>query len=399
MPLRSGGAIENDRLKGKVYIGLTARSLSGTFTPAGLAPEKVAETDEGDPTRDTYQRKVFYDGSNFFVLYWMGAPTKETRYCASIDGKTWTSPTTLDDFTVGPYYGGNIDVQYPNRGALDVYNRPYDLTLFYMGSNGGATWEDFYNISDQTLQFRSGASCSMTTTQGGSVIASLKGDLDFWIVHRTDERGGVAVGWWTDVQCESTEVPYGGTTTGGAQILTYKTSSPFTMFALAKGGDNKLYYNLVDEEGFCINSFVCIATLGTGFSDFCACSEAQNKGDPERIHLAYIKSTGELCYNKFENDALGTEKVLVISGASYPVIAVGSGGKLYISYVKDGKIWVIHFNGIFWLVAVELFTDEHTYNNPTYLSSNQNVQNGKICLVWTEGTGSPYEVWFCYLED
>ena len=117
------------------------------------------------------------------------------------------------------------------------------------------------------------------------------------------------------------------------------------------------------------------------------------------MHLVYIKSTGELCYNKFENDELGVEKVLVASGASYPVIAVGSGGKLYISYVKDGKIWIIHFNGIFWLSAVELFTTEHTYNNPAYLSSNQNVQNDKICLVWTEGSSSPYEVWFCYLED
>jgi len=224
----------------------------------------------------------------------------------------------------------------------------------------------------------------------------LKGDNEYWVYHRSVSLG---LGYWATSRATAA-VSYGGTTTGGAQILRYKTSSPYNMFVLAKDASNKLYYNTANEACTAfLGSFTEIATLGTGFSDFCACSEAQNIGDPERIHIVYIKSTGGLCYRKFENDSLTSEKVLLTSGASYPVVAVGSNGKVYVCYVKNGKIWVIYYNGKMWFSPVELFTKDHSYNNPVYLSSSQNVQSGKICLVWAEGTASPYEVWFCYLED
>jgi hypothetical protein len=90
--------------------------------------------------------------------------------------------------------------------------------------------------------------------------------------------------------------------------------------------------------------------------------------------------------------------VLVASGASYPVIAVGKGGRLYVFYVREGVIKLLKFNGVFWEKEQTLFPN-HAYNNPAYLSTNQNVQFGKICLVWTEGKATPYEVWFGYLED
>jgi hypothetical protein len=105
-----------------------------------------------------------------------------------------------------------------------------------------------------------------------------------------------------------------------------------------------------------------------------------------------------LCYRKFENDAWSGETVLVASGASYPVIAVGEGGRLYVFYVKNGTIKLLRFNGTFWESERTLFPS-HKYDNPAYLSTNQNVQNGKICLVWTEGSASPYKVMFAFLDD
>jgi hypothetical protein len=186
---------------------------------------------------------------------------------------------------------------------------------------------------------------------------------------------------------------------GGAVTLRYKITSPYTTIYIIKSGDATLRYGT--GSGININSGVVSSavgvTLASGHSSFCATSEANSASAPERIHLVYIKSTGELCYMKFENDAWGSEKILVSSGATYPVIAVGSSGKLYVFYVVDGKIWVKHNNGN-WLNPVELFTADHTYDMPVYLSCNQNAENGKICLVWTEGTVS-YAVWFCYLED
>jgi hypothetical protein len=193
------------------------------------------------------------------------------------------------------------------------------------------------------------------------------------------------------------------TTNGGTRLLPYKSSSPFKMLLLVKKGDSTLHYSVVTPSfgsAPTIGGFTAIGvTLASGFETFCATSEVQNISDPERIHLVYIKSTGELCYRKFENDAWSGETVLVASGASYPVIAAGEGGRLYVFHVKDGKIWFIKYDGANWRDPIEFWTDQHTYNNPAYLSTNQNVQGGKICLVWTEGTASPYQVWFSYIED
>jgi len=68
-----------------------------------------------------------------------------------------------------------------------------------------------------------------------------------------------------------------------------------------------------------------------------------------------------------------------------------------VCYYK-GTIKLLKFTGTEWLAEKEAFP-RHTYDNPTYLSSNRNVQQGKICLTWTEKTTSPYEVWACSLEE
>jgi len=370
------------------------------FIPTGLAPQKAVEVDGADPTRDTYQRKVFFDGTNFFVVYW-DLGDKKVYYVASADGGSWTSRTELWEFSVAPYYGGNIDVCYPNRGTLDTNGDPVDFAMYFTGSNGAISqWRPFV-ISSQTLTEETGGSLGVQQqAQGGSIVSNLNASRDYCIFHRVSPDV-IRTHRSPAMQDDSdSSVSHGGTTTGGNQLLPYKTSSPYKMLALAKGGDNKLYHNIVTEPTATFaNSFIEIATLGTGFSDFCACSEAQNASDPEIIHLVYIKSSGELCYRKFESDSWASERVLEVSGTSYPTIAVGTDDKLYVFYVKDGKIWVKYYNGRLWFRSVELFTDEHTYNTPTYLSCSQNIQSERICLTWTEKTSTPYEVWFCYLEE
>jgi len=367
-------------------IPLLARRKTRFIRATYLTPQEVVDVDGvGDATRDTYQRKVFYDGANFFVVYWE-SDDKQVKYVASADGQTWSSPTVLWTFAIGPYYGGNIDIQYPNKGAKDSHGNSYDITLVFSASNGNS-WNVYpFVILGQTLSLKSGWSYATSGAQGGSIAADVDGVYEHWTFHVAAYLG---LGYQMSVSTTTTEVPYGGTTVGGAQIVTYKTESPYDLLVLAKGSDNKLYYWYAGVFE--------VATLGTGFSDFCACSEAQNIGDPERIHMVYIKSTGELCYRKFANETLGDEVVLVESGASYPVIAAGKGGKLYVFYVKDGKIKLRMYLGS-WHGEIEPFK-KHAFNTPTYLSTNQNVQHGRICLVWTEGTASPYEVWFAYLID
>jgi len=379
----------------------TRRGGLPTFKPAGLAPQQaVSGLTNNDPTRDTYQRKIFYDGTNFFLFYWVLAD-KRIYYVASSDGITWTSPTSLVLFSIAPYSGGNADINYPERGALSNDLKRVDMAMVMSGSNGASFNWDPYQISGQTLTQVQGSSYASSGAQGGSVLASLNLQYDYYTFHSTT---GVWIGRSPASDSDQEALTLGTTTTGGNQILPYKTSSPHNVFVLAKDASSVLKYiigemAILDIACRFTGSFVSIATLNAGFSDFCGCSEAQEEGDPERIHIVYVKSTGELCYRKFESDTLGNEKVLVSSGASYPVIAAGSNGKLYVFYVKDSKIWVIHYNGSKWFKAVELFTKDHTYSTPTYLSCNQYVQTGKICLVWCEAEDGTYAVWFCYLED
>jgi len=370
----------------------------------GLFPQQVVTVNAQNlsglnpPLRDTYQRKVFFDGANFFLVYW-DANNKEVKYVASSDGKVWSSPTTLWVFGVGPYYGGNVDVCYPNRGSKDYYGEEVDLAMHFAGSNGETIYWYPFVISQQTLIMKTGGSLGgKSKAQGGTIVSNLNGNHDYLIYHRDDTNNLVETFRSVANQDDADgTVPHGGTTSGGNQLLPYKTSSPYKMLALAKGGDNKLYYAIVNEPTATFaNGFTELATLTEGFSDFCACSEAQNIGDPEIVHLVYIKSSGELCYRKFENDVWSDEFILVQQGVSYPVIAVGK--KLYVFFVKENVIWIMIFDGAVWSAPMVLFP-QHNYNNPTYLSCNQNVQNGKICLAWTEGTTPPYEIWFSYIED
>jgi hypothetical protein len=374
-----------------------------TFKPKGLAPQKVAESYSDWATGDTHQRKVFFDGSNFFVWFWNGIDLNNERWeklATSSDGKSWTVNNRLQ-FSVGP---GGIG----HAGNFDVLLNPADKTSCFEGFIGSADDGERTNrgsISNSTITWTTIWGCSLvaTTYMNGGHICLTPKQRFFAICHGKHPTTGLRLDLSLPIEglCRThTNIPDHSSITGGVQILPYNTSSPWDALVLLKDKDDLLWYSLLRDSNYTIDTpFTSLeVTLASGFSSFCACSEAQLQGDPERIHLVYIKSTGKLCYNKFENDEWDVEKVLVASGASYPVIAVGSGGKLYIFYVKDGKIWVIHRRGV-WYRPVELFTANHTYNNPAYLSCNQNVQNGKICLVWTEGVGTPYEVWFSYLED
>jgi hypothetical protein len=366
----------------------------------GLSPQKVADANRSDPTCDTYQRHVLYDSTNFFVIYRDYNPVtgyNPMMYSVSDNGLLWET-RMLANLQAAPYAGG-FDVNYPNRGAKDGAGNPFNLSVTFTTSS--SCYWDTYVISGRTLNRSGGLGSGQINPQSGTIVSNLNGVYEYILIHRDTTYQYVrTIREPANVYDASVSLSWGGTATGGNQLLPYKTSSPYKMLALCKGGDGKLYWNIVNEPTATFAStFTEIVTLGTGFDDFCAASEAQNVGDPERVHLVYIKSTGELCYRKFENDAWSGETVLVASGASYPVIVAGEGGRLYVFYVKDGKIWLIKYDGAGWRDPIEFWTDQHTYNNPAYLSTNQNVQGGKICLVWTEGTASPYQVWFSYIED
>lgn len=363
---------------------------------SAIPPQLVVSLSNQDATRDTYQRKVFFDGHNFFIVYF-DSTSKQLKYVASQNGQTWCSPVMLFTFSVAPYYGGNVDLQYPNRRVIDlITGKAFDFLLAFSGSNG-TTWSTYsFQISGQTLVNVYGYGYT-PGGQGGSAVANLDGINNVWIHHASSY---LVAGEWASVNATSSAVSYGGTSTGGCQILPYKTANPFNLFVLAKDASNILYYSRINANGSSfLDAFPSIATLTTSFSDFCGCSEAQALGAPARVHMVYIKSTGDLCYRNYQNDTLSAETLLVAaaSSPSYPVIAADRYGSLYVFYVQAGAIMLLMWTSGAWRTPITLFPG-HAYSNPVYLSCNQYAQNGRICLVWMEGT-SPYQLWFAAIPE
>ena len=333
----------------------------------GLSPQKVAESYSNWATGDVHQRKVLYDEnrSRFWMMFWEGGDLKRVVYTSSVDGKAWENAQVFT-FSVAPGGGGNA-------GNIDmIFSLDKTRIYFCFGSSTAAARFYYASISGSTLSF---AGCSMTGIEGSVYGTCIGGNFEILL------SGETRSGWLCSVASrrmfvgepmratgESEGKYYANTppwadNTGGVQIVKYKSTSPYNALMFVKDGNNVLYYtNIPDQDivDFDHPLTSMDTTLSTGYSSFCACGEAQNIGDPERAHIVYIKSTGELCYRKFENDAWSGETVLVTSGASYLVIAAGKGGRLYVFYVKDGKIWLIKYDGAGWRDPTEFWTDQRS---------------------------------------
>jgi hypothetical protein len=362
-----------------------------------IPPQLVISLSNQDATRDTYQRKVFFDGHNFFVAFFSSSPTPGVFITISSDGVKWTTPASLVSGT--PYAGGgNVDLNYPNKGFKDLIGRSFSFTLVVEISGNWFVYP--YKITGQSADGHlSGSALSGAGNyQGGTLAASLDGADEIWVIHNGSY---IFAGHWATTRAQDNSVSFGGTTTGGCQILTYQTIALGNFFVLAKDASNVLHYSRASPGGVSfLDAFPSIATLTTSFSDFCGCTEAQALGTPARVHMVYIKSTGDLCYRNYQGDALSAETLLVpaANSPSYPAIAADRYGSLYVFFVQAGQIMLMMFTSGAWRTPTVFFTS-HSYNTPVYLSTGQYAQNGHVCLVWMEGSASPYQLWFAAIPE
>jgi len=383
-------------------------SMSAVWIPRGLAPQKVADSESLTATGWIMQRKTFYDGSYFWVLYYYGYDPETERYpdyaVSSIDGITWSEPQgfvsrTTDEYM---YLGQGSDVRWDSGiGKLIVFIPYLDAAYWARcGTSGGVLTRERLHCPAVLVNFfivapRHGYIEDYVLCYHQAVYPAVSLKRNDMIAYHT--RDIATNGWITSAPYPPVWGTYSDEN-GGSLTLTREVGGEDQAIYVVKDGDNTLWWGYLRTTFITYPPTSLATTLAGGLSSLSGCSETELGLGTGKQHIVYIKSTGELCHMSFDG-AWSVERILVKSGASYPVIACGEGGRLYVFYVKDGKIWVKHFNGKGWYPETELFVAEHTYDNPAHLSSNQVVQDGKICLVWTEGTSSPYEVWFCYLED
>ena len=339
-----------------------------------VKPRQVGTSTSSLATAYSIQRKVFY-GSLFRVFYWDGS---DVIYKKSSNGRSWISEDTLWSYIYG------------RAGGTDVFldeDTVYAFTLGYVGElyrtyfrrgdlDDAISWAALKSILSHSVYHIGGSLTKLTT---GKLIVAWHSYFESRVTSYYSNNDGDS---WSYDHIGTAAVT---STTGGCLILPMGAGKAM---CLVKDSANKLQSFLYDTTW---GSAVEVATgLQNGWGFF----SGVNLGDV--IHVAYIDSSSVLKYVKYDG-SWGTPETLATS-ASHPAIIAGSSDKLYVFYVKDGEIKLRRFDGSSWLAEETAFRD-HTYDTPTYLSSNHTAQDGKICLVWTEGTASPYEVWFCYLED
>jgi hypothetical protein len=351
-----------------------------------VSPQKVAESSSDKATAYSIQRKVLYAGGLYRVFFYDGSKTVYYKN-DNPPGKSWELEGTVFPYGINPRAGG-VDV-FLNLAGNTIYavefkdysapfNRaPVSDTLSWLGeSNPGSGNSPYIGGSGIELSANNVRVLMECYVSGNNIRASLS------------TNGGAS---WPDYSVCPGIFTLSNTT--GGVVFAKMTGTQAMAFVKNNANTITSYYHANWGGGALATSKGTVATnVKDGFGGYAVTSF----GDV--IHVVFVESTGALKYIKYDG-SWGSTETLVEAGADHPTIIAGSTGKLYVFYVKGGKIWLIKYDGANWRDPIEFWTDQHTYNNPAYLSSNRNVQNGQICLVWTEGTASPYEVWFCTIGD
>jgi hypothetical protein len=275
-----------------------------------------------------------------------------------------------------------FDVNYPYRQSQVKANG----SLYYTGSTQDSTYFPVNVTSTEIIGKMGWALGGKVGACGADHVSNFNG-FDYGVAHRT----GVTDRFFIQRSLSNeddytTSVPYGNPNnplaTGGNQVLNYKTSSPYHLLCLAVGNDTKMYWSIfnVTTPQFKTKPFNDLGvTLGVGFDSFCATSEAQDIGDPEKIHLVFRNNTG-LYYMKFESGAWSSVTAFGVVG-TFPTLAADDSGNLVFTYVSSSKIYYKTKTPLgSWSSSAALGTG---YTSAAYLSSNQNMDSGEILLVWT----------------
>lgn len=363
-----------------LYIWFSSWDGSSWSTPHVVFP-----IDYTNATMNSFQKTSWQTEEHVYFIIYFNLTDRTEYYTASSDGVSWSDPGILDSFGAFPL--GGYDVEYP---SLATAGGTFNGCFAFSGSWGAATYMKPFNCSGTSLTLGAGGASGGTYNATGISIAScLDGIYDILVYHsrRTDLAVNITrlIRTYAVPQGSDNSLPYGedyGANVAN-QILRYKTSSPYHLLVIAKAGNQSFHYNLVNatDRLFIHSSFLPMnAVGGAGKNDFCAVSEAENIGDPEKVHFVFINSSG-IFYMKFESDSWSSPAALGITEASYPTLNVDDAGNLLLTYVLSGSVkYSTKTPDGSWSSAQTLAGN---YEEAAYCSSNHNIDEGEIILIFT----------------
>jgi len=388
--------------------------------PFGLfdTASKVGEVLSPYATAWNLHRKVLVSSSSqeyFWVFVYYGYTTEyyeDYPYTfvaySSPDGFHWSdkqrlvSYATLDHLDLGQ----NLDVRWDNElGKAVVWHGKDDYPYWgRLGLSDGKMIKEKWRCFSCVVNYNP-VCCRYAYTSGYFIVRYQSFHPEI-----TTKRGDT-IAWCNKTWAEYPESeqksksPWSGSgySSDAGQTATFAFYEDKAVFVTVNK-DYTLWWGWAYDKDFQQPPEPLNITISPGYTSLSGCSEPELNGfGVGKVHIVYIKDNGQLCHMSFDGSSWSGETVLVEKGASCPVIACGENGRLYVFYISNGVIKLLKFDGDRWLKKqVQDAFPFHTYNNPAYLSTNQVVQHGKICLVWTEQNlegDKPYAVWFGCIED
>ncbi len=267
-------------------------------------------------TGDSYQRRIVWDGTYWWLFYHNGTGWK---YKYSSDLSTIGGGATVEDVGTGGRAGG-ISVTFDGSTGIQTFYGYYSGN-YKLRERGGTISGTTISWDAATFILQDG---SYYTGQGS--VYNPSDGLSWVAVHRYTSRDVTryryTTFWASDVIDTSESVT---TTTGGIAMVATTTG----IFNVLKDSGNNLRYS-TDSNDFAAIGQTCAA----GYGAFSVVSE----GDV--VHLAYLDASNNLEYIRWSGSAWGDVETIMASASDafcYPVITLDDvNGELYVFWGDVG---------------------------------------------------------------
>jgi len=355
----------------------------------------------------SYQRKLFYDGTNFWSLYFDGTDTVH-KY-SSDGGATWTDAGTV--FSTSAVKGVSVWYDSANNSVCAVGDTSSASANLYVqrGTVNPGSHSITWAASDST--------CSLSTGTHASKLGYISKDANgyVWIIGTNKTQNSPARWDMTAMKSSSTDSISSWTWTGN-MLSTDKNDDYLyaTILSTGSGSDMWAVYNYdqrVSSRQYTSGTWSAETVVyngAGGAADFIRVAPASSLVDGDgTIHVVYGDATEDASSNSLPNicytynNGSGWATPVIIDeiadsiGNKVPTVSLDiATGDLYAFWVQMNNNNIICKK-----LASEAwsFVDIGSQNSysKSYLTSVYAVSGQyNICFMWTQNTSSPIQVMF-----
>jgi len=386
MPLKSGGAVENEQMRGRSNSGLISIGKA-VVTPAPIIPSEVLGLSFPNTSTDvnvTYQggigRKCFYANGLFWVFYTDGT---NIVYRTSEDGATWSSPTTVRVCDTGTNFSVWFDGTYVHYAATAVYdwNEPIVYRRGTPNTDGTITW----SASEQTV-------IQDPDKAFQNIFIAVDSDGYPWIGMRTVQAAPLPSGNWAEVIKSSTNdgtwttqsgFPYRPDTTSGKRdimILVPLTSQKMYIIYVWSGAtaSNPINGRLWDGSSWGSQETATTRQSHDASISAVACQDI--------VHVVYDELTTNVVYHlkRVAGTWSETQIMATSAGAGWSLTVQIETEYLWLFYILNYDVLYRRYTTA-WDTSPNTLQDRAAAQSPYAVNSYYRARSdGKLGVVWTE---------------